>query len=404
MVIKLTQAISFIHAADLHLDTPFQGLTKLPTALWEEVKESTFQAYDRLIEMAIIHEVDFVLLVGDIFDEATQSLKAQMHLRSGFEKLQQENIEVYMSYGNHDFLEGNKFSIEYPDNVHVFPSEKVSAFTYEKNNEACVEIHGFSYETRAVTDNKIAEYDIQQAHIPYHIATLHGSLVGNQNHANYAPFQLQQIMKKPFDYWALGHIHQRAILQTEPPIIYPGNIQGRHRNEAGLRGCFHVIMDESSTTTHFIPLQALLFENIIVDITSCEKIEAIEMVIMEAIEDIVDKTLVHLTLTSENDESVTFEQEGLLEELIEIINEINLEQASWKYIYTYRFKYTSSQSTQGNFFTEDVLHALREMDVKEAVRDLYHSPRNRRYLERLDDKAIKEKAAQLVTYGLHKKQ
>ncbi|HLR42002.1 MAG TPA: DNA repair exonuclease [Pseudogracilibacillus sp.] len=400
----MTQAISFIHAADLHLDTPFKGLTKLPTSLWEEVKESTFLAYDRLIETAIIHEVDFVLLVGDIFDEATQSLKAQMHLRSGFEKLQAENIAVYMSYGNHDFLEGNKFSIEYPDNVHVFTSENVSSFIYEKNNEACAEIHGFSYETRAVTDNKITEYDIQQAHIPYHIATLHGSLDGNQSHASYAPFQLQELIEKPFDYWALGHIHQKAILQTEPPIIYPGNIQGRHRNEAGSRGCYHVKMDGSSTITQFIPLQALRFENILVDITSCEKIEVIEMAIVEAMEEIEEKTLIHLTLTSENNESVTFEQEGLLEELIEIINEMNLEQTTWKYIYTHRFIFAAKQSTQGNFFSEDVLQALKEIDVKEAVRDLYHSPRNRRYLERLDDKAIKEKAAQLLTYGLHKKQ
>src|SRR5699024_7289093 len=104
--------------------------------------------------------------------------------------------------------------------------------------------------------------------------------------------------------------------------VYPGNIQGRHRNEAGPRGCYHVKMDGSSTTTQFIPLQALRFENILVDITSCEKIEAIEMAIVEAMEEIEEKTLIHLTLTSENNESVTFEQEGLLEELIEIINEI----------------------------------------------------------------------------------
>jgi len=162
-------------------------------------------------------------------------------------------------------------------------------------------------------------------------------------------------------------------------------------------------MDGSSTITQFIPLQALRFENILVDITSCEKIEVIEMAIVEAMEEIEEKTLIHLTLTSENNESVTFEQEGLLEELIEIINEMNLEQTTWKYIYTYRFIFAAKQSTQGNFFSEDVLQALKEIDVKEAVRDLYHSPRNRRYLERLDDKAIKEKAAQLLTYGLHNK-
>lgn len=399
---KLTKSLSFIHAADLHLDTPFKGLAKLPSALLEDVKESTFKAFDRLVERAIAHEVDFVLLVGDLFDQANQSLKAQMHLRRAFEKLQANEIDVYLSYGNHDYLDGNSFPITYPDNVHIFPSEQVTSFTFKKDNQALAEIYGFSYEKQAVTENKIAEYDIKNPNIPYHIASLHGSLYGNQAHANYAPFQLQELLERPFDYWALGHIHQREILASEPAVVYPGNIQGRHRNESGKKGCYYVSMDESGAKTIFLPLHMLVFENISIDISSCEKIEQIENEIIRSLDKFEEKTLVHLTIKSSNNQGILFEQEGLLEELITIINEMKGEGPTWQYIYKYQFIYEADQKRSGNFFAEDVLTALDDIDVQEAVSDLYHSPGNRRFLEELDEKVIKEKASQLLTYGLHR--
>src|SRR5690606_23698300 len=100
---KMERNITFIHAADLHLDSPFKGLTNLPGHLFQEIKDSTFQALTHLVEAAIEYEVDFVLITGDLFDNEKQSLKAQIHLRKAFERLQKHRISVYISYGNHDF-------------------------------------------------------------------------------------------------------------------------------------------------------------------------------------------------------------------------------------------------------------------------------------------------------------
>src|SRR5690625_6351761 len=121
----LNNTISFIHAADLHLDSPFQGLTFLPESLFEKVRQSTFNAFNRLIQTAINKKVDFILLVGDLFDNEKQSLKAQVYLRKAFEKLDQHGIDVYLSYGNHDYMNGNKHRITYPKNVHIFPNDTV---------------------------------------------------------------------------------------------------------------------------------------------------------------------------------------------------------------------------------------------------------------------------------------
>src|SRR5690625_446737 len=132
----LKDKISFIHAADLHLDSPFKGLTRLPDVVFETIRQSTFHAFDRLIQTAINKNVDFVLLVGDLFDNERQGSKAQVHLRKSFERLEQYGINVYLSYGNHDYVNGNKHRISYPKNVHIFPNEMVSSFIYKKNGTA----------------------------------------------------------------------------------------------------------------------------------------------------------------------------------------------------------------------------------------------------------------------------
>src|SRR5690625_3669424 len=141
--------LTFIHAADLHLDSPFQGLAKSPEQVFKDVQESTFQALEKLTNIAIEKNVDFVLLVGDIFDENIKSLKAPMKLRQAFERLKSHNINVYMSYGNHDYIQGHVHQVNYPDNVFVFPDEQVRAFHYPNDSEPLAAIYGFSYEQRS---------------------------------------------------------------------------------------------------------------------------------------------------------------------------------------------------------------------------------------------------------------
>ena len=81
----------------------------------------------------------------------------------------------------------------------------------------------------------------------FHIGMLHGSLAGDETHAVYAPFTKSELLAKQYDYWALGHIHLRQQLHEEPPIVYPGNIQGRHRNERGEKGFYEVSLTKNGT-------------------------------------------------------------------------------------------------------------------------------------------------------------
>lgn len=266
LVIIMTRPITFIHAADLHLDSPFQGLSKLPDSIFKEVRESTFHALQQLVDLAIARQVDFVLLVGDLFDHERQSLKAQIRLRTAFEQLASYDIQVYLSYGNHDFLQGNQHAVSYPANVHSFPDETPSSFTFSKGNET-VKITGFSYETKAITEEKVLHFPKRNKEAAYHIGMLHGSIYGDKQHSTYAPFTINQLTDKAYDYWALGHIHQRQELYENPPIIYPGNIQSRHRNEPGIKGCYLVELHPEQTFPTFTPFHTIEFQQINLTLT-----------------------------------------------------------------------------------------------------------------------------------------
>jgi len=228
--------MKFLHAADLHLDTPFQGLSGLPADLRVQVVAAPLQALQRLVDLAIAEHVDFVLLVGDLFDQQAQSVQAQAALMAALEQLQVAQIPVVLSFGNHDYQPITR-QWHFPANVHAF-GPSVKTVTLTTADQTRVAISGFSYDQRWVTTSKLAEYPVKNTNVDYHIGMLHGQLGTAGDH--YAPFSVSDLLTKHYDYWALGHIHQRQTLNAVPPVVYSGNLQGRYRDETGEKGCLIV--------------------------------------------------------------------------------------------------------------------------------------------------------------------
>lgn len=255
--------ISFIHAADLHLDSPMIGLKSLPADLFARVKESTFIALKKITAAAILHQVDFVILAGDLFDGEDRSLKAQSRFRNEMLKLAEKNIPVYIVHGNHDHLNGTWVNLELPKNVHLF-SPEVERKILKTKEGLIIHFYGFSYPKRHVFERKIDDYQKVEG-ADFHIGILHGNESSSLEHDNYAPFTIKDLMGKNFDYWALGHIHKRRILSEFPPIVYPGNIQGRNRKETGLKGFYHVELTDSGAKLNFIDSSDIVWEEGVID-------------------------------------------------------------------------------------------------------------------------------------------
>lgn len=267
--------VKYIHAADIHLDSPFKGLKNIPEALFNKIKASTFNAFEKLVDTALFHQVDFVLLSGDIYDLEDRSIRAQVFLREEIERLNQAGISVFIIHGNHDYLTNDELHLSLPNNVTVFDSN-VETIQFETQCHETISISGFSYDRNWIEERKIKDYPYRNNTSDFHIGMLHGYMEGEStSHAHYAPFTLNELKEKNYDYWALGHIHKRQQLSKEPLIYYSGNTQGRHKNEAGEKGCLLVELKKSSKKATFIPTADIKWQTINMDLTTLKTIDGI---------------------------------------------------------------------------------------------------------------------------------
>ncbi len=270
----MSQSFSFIHAADLHLDTPFTGMGSLPQKLRERVLHSTFVAYENLIQLCIERNVDFLLLAGDIYDASDRSLRAQIYFREGLEKLARHGIQVYLVHGNHDPLDRKELSLSLPVNTHVFPPGQVASYGYERDGKELARIYGVSYPRSQVKESYLPAFKREEGDF-FAIGLLHTNVDGNSAHDNYAPVARAELIHQGFDYWALGHIHQKNIIHNEEPVIlYPGNIQGRNVKETSERGCYFVkVQDKKVRELSFCATDCLRWYQEEVHVSDCEQIQ-----------------------------------------------------------------------------------------------------------------------------------
>ncbi|MGG1677306.1 exonuclease SbcCD subunit D [Neobacillus sp. NRS-1170] len=382
--------ITFIHAADLHLDSPMVGLKHLPADIFSRIKESTFTALKKLTAAAICHQVDFVILAGDLFDGEDRSLRAQSRFRTEMQKLEEHNIPVFVIHGNHDHLNGSWVHLDMPANVHIFDSEVEVKDLHTRNGEK-VHFYGFSYPTRHVFDRKIDEY-MKVEGADFHIGVLHGNESSGTEHDNYAPFSIQELKEKGFDYWALGHIHKRAVLSEFPPIIYPGNIQGRNKKETGTKGCYLVELSESDVNMKFIETSDILWQEAVLDAAPANTFDEVLKLCHAKINEIrQEKTGTLLSLYIENVHlNDDREIRGLNEELLELLFENEREEES--FVWTFDLLMMEAQQidkenlkTEANFYAELFETIENYQEINHAVTPLYNHPLGRKYLSHLSE-------------------
>ena len=236
----------FIHAADLHLDSPFRGLAETSSRLGSTLHSATFQALDRIVGHALEARADFVVFAGDLYDSRDRSLRALAAFRRQMERLADRDIDAYIVHGNHDPLNGWGAEFKMPPNVFVFDGEARAQPVIRKGTEIA-RITGISYKKERVTENLARSFQRTLGDV-YSIALLHANIGHQTGHADYAPATVDDLMKAGFDYWALGHVHNRTVLSSSPAIVYPGNPQGRHARETGPRGCFQVDVGTNGQT------------------------------------------------------------------------------------------------------------------------------------------------------------
>jgi exonuclease SbcD len=269
--------MKFIHAADIHLGSPFQGLKNTPSAVRELVINSTGDAFKKLVQLAIQNQVDFVCIVGDLFDQPDPDLETLNLAVEQMHQLDVAKIPVFLSYGNHDYLNPKIPNTIFPKNVQIF-GEEVETKSLTTADGTVVGLTNFSYQKRAEVTARIESYPVKDGRFDYQIGMLHGSMDGlKSSEAHYAPFTLSQLLSKNYDYWALGHIHKRQMLNEHPVVAYAGNTQGRHINEAGVKGVSLVNVDSNGQTNiEFLSTQTAEWTS--VDVQAQAKMDLVQLI------------------------------------------------------------------------------------------------------------------------------
>ena len=273
----------FLHASDLHIDSPLRGLDRYEGAPVARLRTATRAALERLVDKAIADHVNFVLLAGDIYDRDWQDFHTGLFFREQMVRLDRAGIRVFIVQGNHDAQGVITRQLILPSNVTVFSSRTAQTFRID---ELSVAIHGRSFPDRAVDEDLVPSYP---APVPdfFNIGMLHTSLNGRPGHDPYAPTDLATLVAKGYDYWALGHVHVREVVSEAPRVVFPGNLQGRHANETGAKGCELVTVDAGRIEAEFIALDVVRWNQVVVSLNGLDRLDALGDAFREELEPVL---------------------------------------------------------------------------------------------------------------------
>ncbi len=276
----------FLHTGDLHLDSPFVGLTaEAPSDVARALRDSTLQAWERIVKLAIDEEVDFAVVAGDVFEHANRTLLAQVRFRDGLQRMAAAGIPSFVVTGNHDPLSGWEPSVRWPEETHRFGPDAVEALPVVRAGREIARVYGISYPVRDVTENLALRFR-RDADAPYAVAVLHANVGGQPGHLPYSPCTLSDLRASGIEYWALGHVHRPGVLSAaEPTVVYCGNPQGRDPGEVEPRGAYVVDVDSAgSATPVFHATDAVRWHLLEVDIGTLEGEEALIDAVVAAVE------------------------------------------------------------------------------------------------------------------------
>lgn len=276
----------FLHAADLHLDTPFKRLTGVPERVARQLRDASLEAFDALVKTAIDEQVAFVVLAGDIYDGAERGVRAQLAFRDGLARLADAGIATYIVYGNHDPIgEGWSAIGDFPPEVTVFGADGVGRAEVRIDDTLVATVSGISYATHDETENLSLRFPPVEGK-GFHVAVLHANVGSQSDYAPYSPCTLDDLKAGGYHYWALGHIHRRSELgDGHPLVVYPGNLQGRSPkpSEQGPKGAVIVDVDGTTATTRFVALDTVRFDRVDIDIDD-KNLDDLEQALVDAAE------------------------------------------------------------------------------------------------------------------------
>lgn len=289
-------AYRFVHAADIHLDSPLRSLALRDAELAELIGNSTRRAFVTIVDLCLDEQVDALLLAGDLHDSDQTSMKTARFLAEQIRRLHEAGIRVFVIRGNHDALSRITKELTFPDSVKVFGGRAEAISIDRTNGDDPIAIHGLSFSQPHAPESLLPRYNAPTEGA-VNIGLMHTSLAGAAGHDLYAPCNIADLQSAGFDYWALGHIHKRAVVNGRCAIVMPGMPQGRDINESGAKSVTLVtIADDRSVHIAEHVTSIAQFERVDIDLTGIvewrDMVDAIAKAMEQARDEAVSDHLV----------------------------------------------------------------------------------------------------------------
>ncbi len=401
------QQFSFIHTADLHLDSPFLGISDVDSELGECLSKSTFQTYDSIIEQCIERKVDFLLIAGDVYDSADKSLYAQIKFLDGLRRLSDYGVSVYICHGNHDPLNGWSARLKWPDNVHVMRGDTVDCIDFKKDDEIVARILGISYPIQHIESNLVKKFPVKMAEWPFTIGLLHCTVGSSDGHYPYSPCTVEDLRCSNYDYWALGHIHAPSQISTsDPVIIYSGTPQGRHPGECGAHGCFYVSVDSKErVSVEFVETDSIRWyvQEISIDEinTEGELLERMQDTIDEIREKVDGRSVIcRFVLKGRSPLHTSLKEEDILSNFLQVLRDTEFSNSSFIWVdriedYT-RLPVDRETLLKRKDFVGDVVNIVESLsendntfkDLRRTFENLFKSSIGKNLLSNIDKEEL----------------
>ena len=260
----------FVHAADIHLDSPLRSLALRDPDLADLIGNATRRAFTAIVDLCLDEQVDALLLSGDLYDGEQTSMKTARFLSDQVRRLHEAGVKVFLIRGNHDALSKITKELTLPDSVTIFGGRATAVAVDRERGAMPVTVHGISFGQPHAPDSLLGRFK-PPAEGAVNIGLLHTSLGGAEGHDPYAPCDLLDLQRAGFRYWALGHIHRRSVAEGSATVVMPGMPQGRDIGEAGAKSVtLTTVGDDGSIEIEERRTSVAQFERVNVDLDACE--------------------------------------------------------------------------------------------------------------------------------------
>ncbi len=388
---------TFVHASDLHLGSPFRGVYTLQPEVAALLQAATFEAFDALISLCIEKSVTFLLVSGDIFDAESRSLRAQLTFRDGLARLAEVGIPSFVTFGNHDPWEAWSANIHWPEGAHVFGPDAVETVIVPIDGKPAVAVSGVSFRSHAEPRRLADLYEAENPNL-FQVAMLHTNCGEQQGHDAYAPCRVGDLRQTRFDYWALGHVHEKKILGAAPYIVYPGSIQGLHIKESDAHGCYLVsVKGQHDIALDFCPLDRVRWQRVSVSIEGHEDLDRLDQSLLAVVDDRCRRSggrpvICQISLDGRGPLYHVLHQPGIVEEILDRLRAYGLSQTPPFWVQKVTVECLPEMNLAARMTAEDLLGQLlktaEEMKqlkdqelISETLEKVYNHRRFQRYLK-----------------------